>query len=76
MFDTRSDHLANGRTFLAWMRTGLAVVVFGFAIGRFAIASWLGHRCRGHFCGSVRPRSGGIPRIHPAEFALMCFSRS
>ena len=32
------DHLANERTFLAWMRTGAAVVVFGFAIGRFAIA--------------------------------------
>ena len=32
------DHLANERTFLAWMRTGAAIVVFGFAIGRFAIA--------------------------------------
>ena len=32
------DHLANERTFLAWVRTGVAVVVFGFAIGRFAIA--------------------------------------
>ena len=33
-----SDHLANERTFLAWVRTGVAIVVFGFAIGRFAIA--------------------------------------
>jgi len=33
-----TDHLANERTFLAWMRTGAAIVVFGFAIGRFAIA--------------------------------------
>jgi putative membrane protein len=32
------DHLANERTFLAWVRTGAAVVVFGFAIGRFSIA--------------------------------------
>jgi putative membrane protein len=32
------DHLANERTFLAWVRTGMAIVVFGFAIGRFAIA--------------------------------------
>jgi putative membrane protein len=31
------DHLANERTFLAWLRTGVAVVVFGFALGRFAI---------------------------------------
>ena len=32
------DHLANERTFLAWVRTSVAVVVFGFAIGRFAVA--------------------------------------
>jgi putative membrane protein len=32
------DHLANKRTFLAWVRTSVAIVVFGFAIGRFAIA--------------------------------------
>jgi|SRR5579862_4929374 len=36
--DRTSDHLANERTFLAWVRTGVALVVFGFAIGRFAIA--------------------------------------
>jgi putative membrane protein len=32
------DHLANERTFLAWVRTGIATVIFGFAIGRFSIA--------------------------------------
>jgi len=32
------DHLANERTFLAWVRTSVAIVVFGFAIGRFAVA--------------------------------------
>jgi putative membrane protein len=32
------DHLANERTFLAWVRTGIAILVFGFAIGRFAVA--------------------------------------
>ena len=30
--------MANERTFLAWVRTGAAIVVFGFAIGRFSIA--------------------------------------
>jgi putative membrane protein len=33
-----ANHLANERTFLAWVRTSVAIVVFGFAIGRFAIA--------------------------------------
>jgi putative membrane protein len=32
------DHLANERTFLAWLRTGIATIVFGFAIGRFSLA--------------------------------------
>jgi putative membrane protein len=36
--DRATDHLANERTFLAWLRTGLAVVIFGFAIGRFTLA--------------------------------------
>jgi putative membrane protein len=45
------DHLANERTFLAWVRTSVAIVVFGFAIGRFAIAmrqltEFLGHGSR------------------------------
>jgi putative membrane protein len=32
------DHLANERTYLAWVRTGVATIVFGFAVGRFSIA--------------------------------------
>ena len=50
------DHLANERTFLAWVRTGVAVVVFGFAIGRFAIAvrQWMQLEGQGH----VVPTSG------------------
>jgi putative membrane protein len=30
-----SDHAANERTFLAWIRTGLAVIAFGFVIEKF-----------------------------------------
>jgi putative membrane protein len=50
------DHLANERTFLAWVRTGVAVVVFGFAIGRFAVAirQWMQLEGQGH----VVPTSG------------------
>jgi putative membrane protein len=32
-----SDHAANERTFLAWMRTGLAVIAFGFVIEKFNV---------------------------------------
>lgn len=32
-----SDHLANERTFLAWVRTGVALIGFGFVIAKFAL---------------------------------------
>jgi putative membrane protein len=42
-----SDHAANERTFLAWVRTGIAIIAFGFVIEKFnlfllTIASALG----------------------------------
>jgi putative membrane protein len=30
-----SDHAANERTFLTWLRTGIAVIAFGFVIEKF-----------------------------------------
>ncbi len=44
------DHLANERTLLAWQRTALTVLGFGFVVDRFAlggagsatVGSWLG----------------------------------
>jgi putative membrane protein len=32
-----TDHLANERTFLAWVRTGLATITFGFVVERFSL---------------------------------------
>lgn len=32
-----SDHLANERTFLAWIRTSIAVMTLGVAINRFSL---------------------------------------
>jgi len=37
------DHAANERTFLAWVRTGIAVIAFGFLVERFDLfLSYLG----------------------------------
>jgi len=47
------DHLANERTFLAWVRTGIAAIIFGFAIGRFSIALREFLRISGHGEGSL-----------------------
>ena len=32
-----SDHLANERTFLAWIRTSIALMAFGFVVVKFAL---------------------------------------
>jgi putative membrane protein len=35
MIQGYADHAANERTFLAWVRTGIAVIAFGFVIEKF-----------------------------------------
>lgn len=47
-----TDHAANERTFLAWVRTGIAIMAFGFLVERFDIflkiaAATLGERTHG-----------------------------
>lgn len=32
-----TDHLANERTFLAWVRTGVAIMAFGFVVVKFSL---------------------------------------
>jgi putative membrane protein len=31
------DHLANERTFLAWVRTGVAIIALGFVVAKFEL---------------------------------------
>jgi uncharacterized membrane protein YidH (DUF202 family) len=33
----RRDHLANERTFLAWIRTSIGIMAFGFVVEKFAL---------------------------------------
>jgi putative membrane protein len=35
MIERYSDHAANGRTFLAWVRTAIAIMAFGFLVQKF-----------------------------------------
>ncbi len=37
MIKSYSDHAANERTYLAWVRTGIAIIAFGFVLERFDI---------------------------------------
>ncbi len=47
------DHAANERTMLAWLRTGIALMAFGFAIARFAL-----------FLRQMAETRGGEPGAH------------
>lgn len=33
----KTDHMANERTFLAWIRTSIGIMAFGFVVERFAL---------------------------------------
>ena len=35
--NTLRDHLANERTFLAWIRTAIAIVALGFVVAKFGL---------------------------------------
>lgn len=32
-----NDHLANERTYLAWVRTGIGIMAFGFVVVKFSL---------------------------------------
>ncbi len=42
------DHLANERTFLAWIRTSISIIVFGFVVAKFGITLRELLRVQGH----------------------------
>jgi putative membrane protein len=48
MIKNFTDHAANERTFLAWVRTAIAVMAFGFLIERFDL-----------FLHAITPSSAG-----------------
>jgi len=62
-----SDHLANERTFLAWIRTSISVIGLGFVVAKFTV--WL--RELSVRLGSTPPRSSGLSM--PLGIALMGF---
>lgn len=66
-----SEHLANERTFLAWMRTSVAMVSLGFVLAKFSV--WLRQfiatvSAAQHGVSPHLPRSGASL---PAGLALM-----
>jgi inner membrane protein YidH len=58
------DHAANERTLLAWIRTGVALMAFGFAIARFGLF------LREIAPGAAAP-SGGEPAMGSGWFGVV-----
>jgi len=64
MIEHYSDHAANERTFLAWVRTAIAIMAFGFLVEKFDLflrlagASRLGEAVAGA-SGATRTVAGG-----------------
>lgn len=55
-----TDHMANERTFLAWVRTSLGLIAFGFVIERFILFS---HEIQ-HWLQMMSTPALGV--LHPA----------
>jgi putative membrane protein len=54
-----NDHLANERTFLAWIRTGIGIMGFGFVVVKFSlfmkqVTAVLGNQMQLHQTGDSR----------------------
>jgi putative membrane protein len=63
-----SDHLANERTFLAWIRTSISVIGLGFVVAKFTV--WL-RELSARLDQQVTVRHSGLSM--PLGIALMFF---
>ncbi|MBX6331746.1 MAG: DUF202 domain-containing protein [Gemmatimonadaceae bacterium] len=62
-----TEHLSNERTFLAWVRTSIAIIGLGFVMARFSV--WLEQLLADLAPGAKVPRAGASL---PAGVALIC----
>jgi putative membrane protein len=56
MIPSYSDHAANERTFLAWIRTGLTIMALGFVIERLDL-----------FLATLGPEGSALPTLRAPE---------
>jgi putative membrane protein len=72
MIERYNDHAANERTFLAWVRTAIAIMAFGFLVQKFDLflriasqslderSSWAGSQIVGNIAGLLLIVLGGV----------------
>jgi len=73
----RRVHMANERTFLAWIRTSIGIMAFGFVLERFALViKQMSYVLRASSLGNALPPSSGTTAIAGIFLvglgALMC----
>ena len=61
MIHNYSDHAANERTFLAWVRTAIAVMAFGFLVARFNLILRIARQ-------SAQDTTGHSPPVYASGF--------
>jgi putative membrane protein len=66
MIERYSDHAANERTFLAWVRTAIAIMAFGFLVEKFDLFVEMAGTRGGH-----RAAVGGQTLANIAGLALI-----
>ena len=60
----RRVHMANERTFLAWVRTSIGIMAFGFVLERFALfIKQMSYLLRASNMGNALPTSDGYSSI-------------
>ena len=67
--DLASEYLSNERTFLAWVRTGIAVITLGFALAKVRV--WLGEFHPHDSSNAVS--SGGAGESIPLGIGMLLF---
>jgi len=69
MIKRYSDHAANERTFLAWVRTAIAVMAFGFVIERFDL--FLKYIAPQAAQGMIAPHGGAFANAAGLAFIVL-----
>ena len=82
MIRNYSDHSANERTFLSWVRTGIAVIAFGFVVEKFnlfmlTLARSLAPEEHGAQLQRSQAESAAMKAspLSPAEYCSSCWQR-
>jgi putative membrane protein len=69
MIKRYSDHAANERTFLAWVRTAIAVMAFGFVIEKFDL--FLRYAAPAAAQQEIAPHGGAIANAAGLAFIVL-----